>query len=171
MTLITKDLHIAGRRTALDIFRFAVFFLLKRKKLQHEWCSSIKQRWARLWSRDRDWDQGGLSLGLKLWDQSIKVSVSVSSFETKRTKSQSQYQNLRLISKVSVSVSNFETSFQKSRSQSQYAKTGLAHHRIFYICEVRLKLNYDFGLKKIILHDRSLIQIAGLLNNDWNKSH
>ena len=97
------------------------------------------------------------------------VSVSVSSFETKRIKSQSQ--NLRLISKVSVSVSNFETSFQKSRSQSQYAKTGLAHHRFFYICEARLKLNYDFGLKKIILHDRSLIQIAGLLNNDWNKSH
>ena len=99
------------------------------------------------------------------------VSVSVSSFETRRIKSQSQSQNLRLIPKVSVSVSYFETSFQKSRSQSQYAKTGLAHHRFFYICEARLKLNYDFGLKKIILHDRSLIQIAGLLNNDWNKYH
>ena len=97
------------------------------------------------------------------------VSVSVSIFETRRIKSQSQ--NLRLIPKVSVSVSYFETSFQKSRSQSQYAKTGLAHHRISYICEVRSKLNYNFGLKNIILHDRSLIQIAGLLNNDLNKSH
>ena len=107
--------------------------------------------------------------GLETETETRVVSVSVSSFETKRIKSQSQSQNLRLISKVS--VSNFETSFQKSRSQSQYAKSGLAHHRIFYICEVRLKLNYDFCLKKIILHDRSLIQIAGLLNNDWNKSH
>ena len=101
------------------------------------------------------------------------VSVSVSSFETRHIKSQSQSQNLRLISKVSVSVSNFETSFQKSPSQFQYAESGLAHHRFFYICicEVRLKLNYYFGLKKIILHKRSLIQIAGLLNNDWNKFH
>ena len=109
--------------------------------------------------------------GLETETETRVVSVSVSSFETRHIKSQSQSQNLRLISKVSVSVSNYETSFQKSRSQSQYAKTGLAHHRFFYICEARLKLNYDFGLKKIILHDRSLIQIAGLLNNDWNKSH
>ena len=42
----------------------------------------LHQRWARLWSRDWDWDQGGLSLGLKLWDQKDKVSVSVSKFET-----------------------------------------------------------------------------------------
>ena len=42
----------------------------------------VMQRWARLWSRDWDWDQGGLSLGLKLWDQKDKVSVSVSKFET-----------------------------------------------------------------------------------------
>ena len=76
--------------------------------------------------------------GLETETETRVVSVSVSSFETRHIKSQSQSQNLRLISKVSVSVSNYETSFQKSRSQSQYAKTGLAHHRIFYICEVRL---------------------------------
>ena len=40
------------------------------------------QRWARLWSRDWDWDQGGLKAGLKLWDHLPKVSVSVSKFET-----------------------------------------------------------------------------------------
>ena len=107
--------------------------------------------------------------GLDTETETRVVSVSVSSFETRHIKSQSQSQNLRLISKVS--VSNYETSFQKSRSQSQYAKTGLAHHRFLYICEAWLKLNYDFGLKKIILHDRSLIQIAGLLNNDWNNYH
>ena len=40
------------------------------------------QRWARLWSRDWDWDQSGLKAGLKLWDHLPKVSVSVSKFET-----------------------------------------------------------------------------------------
>ena len=64
--------------------------------------------------------------GLETETETRVVSVSVSSFETKRIKSQSQ--NLRLISKVSVSVSNFETRIQKSRSQSQNAKNGLAHH-------------------------------------------
>ena len=56
-----------------------------------------------LWSRD--WDLGGLSLGLKPWDQLFKVSVSVSILEIKvmslslkiwdqREKSQSQSQTL-----------------------------------------------------------------------------
>ena len=29
-----EDLHIAGRHTALDIFRFAVFFFIKTSKIQ-----------------------------------------------------------------------------------------------------------------------------------------
>ena len=49
------------------------------------------------------------------------MSVSVSSFETKASKSQT--------SKVSVSVSHFETSIQKSQSQNTW--NGLAHHWIF----------------------------------------
>ena len=33
-----EDLHIAGRHTALDIFRFAVFFLLRlQKKDNYSW--------------------------------------------------------------------------------------------------------------------------------------
>ena len=47
------------------------------------------------------------------------VSVSVSKLETKITKSQSQSQNLRLKSKVSVSVSKIDTKGWKSQYQSQ----------------------------------------------------
>ena len=49
--------------------------------LMQFWCN-FDQRWARLWSRDWDWDQSGLKAGLKLWDHLPKVSVSVSKFET-----------------------------------------------------------------------------------------
>ena len=72
-----------------------------------------QQSWARLWSRDWDWDLGGLSLGLKPWDP--------------YSKSQYQSQFLRPNWRVSVSVSNFDTIDQKSRSQLQKINIGLAH--------------------------------------------
>ena len=75
----------------------------------------LLQTWATLWSRD--WDLGGLSLGLKPWDP--------------YSKSQYQSQFLRPNWRVSVSVSNFDTIDQKSRSQSQKISIGLAHPNCF----------------------------------------
>jgi hypothetical protein len=51
------------------------------------------ERDFRFW--DRDWDLGGISLGLEAWDQTIKSWVSVSMIETTDQKSLYQSQSLR----------------------------------------------------------------------------
>ena len=92
------------RKTRLQLLICTWLFQVKMLGPKYIEQNSLNQRWARLWSRDWDWDQGGLKAGLKLWDH---------------------------LPKVSVSVSNFETTMQKSQSQSQNAMDGLAHHRFW----------------------------------------
>ena len=63
-------------------------YILSLTKTFHKGCCEVNERhftqqtWARLWSRDWDWNLGGLSLVLKPWDHLFKVSVSVSILET-----------------------------------------------------------------------------------------
>jgi hypothetical protein len=72
-------------------------------------------RGLRFW--DRDWDLGGISLGLKAWDHSIENWVSVSMIEN--AKSQYQSHSLRTEGKsFGLSLKN-ETASVKSQSKSQ----------------------------------------------------